>query len=167
MSGMIATITDYVSERVADGKDALVNFKDAPVESLTCLIPLAIKIIAIITGIVAYIAYLVTGGYTEQIARISEYGFMNDSIFSVGTAGWITGGIIGDFIGILVLIEFGIVFSNALRIMKNDKVLLCVSGICFVLEIMAAFITFWIACGRIVISHQAISEMISYLENGL
>lgn len=53
MSGMIATITDYVSERVADGKDALVNFKDAPVESLTCLIPLAIKIIAIITGIVA------------------------------------------------------------------------------------------------------------------
>ena len=37
MSGMIATITDYVSERVADGKDALVNFKDAPVESLTCL----------------------------------------------------------------------------------------------------------------------------------
>ena len=107
MSGMIATITDYVSERVADGKDALVNFKDAPVESLTCLIPLAIKIIAIITGIVAYIAYLVTGGYTEQIARISEYGFMNDSIFSVGTAGWITGGIIGDFIGILVLIEFG------------------------------------------------------------
>ena len=26
LSGMIATITDYVSERVADGKDALVNF---------------------------------------------------------------------------------------------------------------------------------------------
>lgn len=163
MSGMIATITDYVSERVADGKDALVNFKDAPVESLTCLIPLAIKIIAIITGIVSYIAYLVTGGYTEQIARISEYGFMNDSIFSVGTAGWITGGIIGDFIGILVLIEFGIVFFQCFE--NNEKmikVLLCVSGICFVLEIMAAFITFWIACGRIVISHQAISEMISY-----
>ena len=163
MRGMIATITDYVSERVADGKDALVNFKDAPVESLTCLIPLAIKIIAIITGIVAYIAYLVTGGYTEQIARISEYGFMNDSIFSVGTAGWITGGIIGDFIGILVLIEFGIVFFQCFE--NNEKmikVLLCVSGICFVLEIMAAFITFWIACGRIVISHQAISEMISY-----
>ena len=121
MSGMIATITDYVSERVADGKDALVNFKDAPVESLTCLIPLAIKIIAIITGIVAYIAYLVTGGYTEQIARISEYGFMNDSIFSVGTAGWITGGIIGDFIGILVLIEFGIVFFQCFE--NNEKMI--------------------------------------------
>ena len=140
MSGMIATITDYVSERVADGKDALVNFKDAPVESLTCLIPLAIKIIAIITGIVAYIAYLVTGGYTEQIARISEYGFMNDSIFSVGTAGWITGGIIGDFIGILVLIEFGIVFFQCFE--NNEKmikVLLCVSGICFAL----AFLMEW------------------------
>ena len=34
---------------------------------------------------------------TEQIARISEYGFMNDSIFSVGTAD----GLPGELLAIL------------------------------------------------------------------
>lgn len=69
MSGMIATITDYVSERVADGKDALVNFKDAPVESLTCLIPLAIKIIAINNRHCCIYSLACDRRYTEQIAK--------------------------------------------------------------------------------------------------
>lgn len=93
--------------------DKIRGFRSDPVESLGFIIPYAIGLSALLVGIIAYIIFIVNGGYTAQIAAVEEYGIFAgyDKKFTVGTTGMIFSGVGGIIIAALVALEFILIMT--------------------------------------------------------
>ena len=56
-------------------KESVNKFKEDPINNLGFLIPVAIALISLGSGIVTYIMYIFNGGYTVQINAAKKYGW--------------------------------------------------------------------------------------------
>ena len=72
-------------------KESVNNFKEDPINNLGFLIPVAIALISLGSGIVTYIMYIFNGGYTVQINAAKKYGWFGgySEKFTSGTTGMI------------------------------------------------------------------------------
>lgn len=120
-------------------KEKIINFTTDPIGVLAFLTPLVIVLISFISGIVAYIRFIVSGGYITQIDYVKEEGFFGniEDRFLKGTTGDINSGIIGKIILILVLIELILLIVSYFRdrgmvrkiVMIVDLILIIVQGV--------------------------------------
>ena len=97
------------------------KWKQMSMEDLANHIPVVIMAAAVLAGIIAYILYIVNGGYSAQIADIKEYGFLSDRMFTTGTTGLVLGGIAGNIILLLLLAELVVLSLAYCRICEDGK----------------------------------------------
>lgn len=137
------------------------EWKQTSMEDLANNIPVVIMAVAMIAGVIAYIMYIVNGGYPAQIADIKEYGFLSDRMFTAGTTGLVLGGIAGNIILLLLLAEIVVLSLVYCRICKEGKkTALIVSGVLILVQIAAAFVIFWIRIGRVTVEPSAVYALI-------
>ena len=83
------------------------SFKDNPIENLGVLLPTLSVLTAIIGFIVAYILFIVQGGYATQVNVIKADGMrVISNAFTSGTTSIIYGNIVGTIIKLLFILEF-------------------------------------------------------------
>ena len=97
------------------------KWKQMSMEDLANHIPVVIMAAAVLAGIIAYVLYIVNGGYSAQIADIKEYGFLSDRMFTTGTTDLVLGGIAGNIILLLLLAEFVVLSLAYCRICEEGK----------------------------------------------
>ena len=137
------------------------EWKQMSMEDLANHIPVVIMATAMIAGVIAYIMYIVNGGYLAQIAGIKEYGFISTDTFTAGTTGLVFGGIAGNIILLLLIAELVVLSLNYCGICKGGKkTALIASGILILVQIAAAFVLLWIRIGRVTVEPNAVRALI-------
>ena len=137
------------------------KWKQMSMEDLANHIPVVIMAAAVLAGIIAYVLYIVNGGYSAQIADIKEYGFLSDRMFTTGTTDLVLGGIAGNIILLLLLAEFVVLSLAYCRICEEGKkTALIASGVLILVQIAAAFVIFWIRIGRVTVEPRAVQDLI-------
>lgn len=137
------------------------KWKQMSMEDLANHIPVVIMATAMIAGVIAYIMYIVNGGYLAQIAAIKEYGFISTDTFTAGTTGLVFGGIAGNIILLLLIAELVVLSLNYCGICKGGKkTALIASGILILVQIAAAFVLLWIRIGRVTVEPNAVRALI-------
>lgn len=137
------------------------KWKQMSMEDLANHIPVVIMAAAVLAGIIAYILYIVNGGYSAQIADIKEYGFLSDRMFTTGTTGLVLGGIAGNIILLLLLAELVVLSLAYCRICEEGKkTALIASGVLILVQIVSAFVIFWIRIGRVTVEPRAVQDLI-------
>lgn len=123
-----------IQDKIENTKMAIAYLKEDAVESIGFLIPIVIELTAIICGVVAYVLFIVRGGYTNQIALIKEAGARGvfDG-FTTGTTGMIVSGVVGKVLVLLLFIQAIIIlctyFKNAKVPMKVAMVVDLAAGL--------------------------------------
>lgn len=106
---------------------AIKSFHQNPLDSLGVLIPIAAGMVAFIGFIVAYILFIVNGGYATQIDLIKSNGVDGISQgFTTGTTNIIYGNIVGSIIKMALGIEFVILMITYFSRESNIKKILMV-----------------------------------------
>lgn len=137
------------------------KWKQMSMEDLANHIPVVIMATAMIAGVIAYIMYIVNGGYLAQIAAIKEYGFISTDTFTAGTTGLVFGGIAGNIILLLLIAELVVLSLNYCGICKGGKkTALIVSGVLILVQIAVAFVLLWIRIGRVTVEPNAVRALI-------
>ncbi|MCC3865672.1 hypothetical protein K0040_15520 [Terrisporobacter petrolearius] len=94
---------------------AVKNFKNDPINNLGIIFPVLALIAAILGFVVAYIIFIINGGYTNQISIIKNYGIKE--AFTSGTYYIIINGLVKNLILIFLTFELILVlmafFKNA------------------------------------------------------
>lgn len=116
-------------------KESVNNFKEDPINNLGFLIPVAIALISLGSGIVTYIMYIFNGGYTVQINAAKKYGWFGgySEKFTSGTTGMITSGIIGKILLLLIGIEFVVMMINYFKYNEKGKRVVMIVDLSFML----------------------------------
>lgn len=97
---------EFLSDFKDDTIDAIENIKDEPIQSLAYIIPVFVSMVAIIGFLVAYIIFMVNGGYSRQVDLFQEKNF--EAIlqtFSWGTISVVLKGFLPIFEGIFLIIQ--------------------------------------------------------------
>lgn len=63
-----------IYERV---KDSISNFTFDIINNLGFLIPVLIGLVSFVSGVVNYIKFIVTGGYSSQVSATKEFGIFD------------------------------------------------------------------------------------------
>lgn len=122
------------------------KFPENPIGNLAFLIPVAMVLVSFVSGIVAYIKFIVAGGYTAQINYVKKEGFL-DSImerFTKGTTSSINEGIVTQVVIVLVIIEIILLLICYYReggIIKN--IFMSISLIILVIQGILTKTVFW------------------------
>ena len=116
-------------------KESVNTFKEDPINNLGFLIPVAIALISLGSGIVTYIMYIFNGGYTVQINAAKKYGWVGgySEKFTSGTTGMITSGIIGKILLLLIGIEFVVMMINYFKYNEKGKRVVMIVDLSFML----------------------------------
>lgn len=137
------------------------KWKQASMEDLANNIPVVMMVAAMIAGVIAYLVYIVNGGYPAQIAAIKEYGFISTDTFTAGTTGLAFGGIAGSVILLLLAAELVVLSLDYCGICKGwKKTALIASGVLILVQIAAAFVLLWIRIGRVTVEPNAVRALI-------
>ena len=142
-------------------KESIRDFTFDPINNLGYLIPVLIGLITFVSGVVAYVKFIVDGGYVSQINATKEFGLFDgyDDKFTSGTTGMITVGVIGKIILILVCVEFILMLVNYFRTSGKAKRIIMIVDLLFMgVQIALTATVFWIAIGNLVISEEAAYE---------
>lgn len=119
-----------MKEFVGNIKNSVCNFKASPINNGGYLIPVLIGAVALISSIVQYIRFIITGGYAEQVRLTKEAGLFGgyEEKFTTGTTGLITAGIVGKILMCLFCIEIVLILIEYFRYSKKvQKILMLVS----------------------------------------
>ena len=93
--------------------ESIKGFSSDPINNLGFLIPMAICLTSIISGIVTYIMFIVNGGYSSQVGSIKENGLDGISEgFTSGTTGMMVSGNVGKILLALVVAELIVMLIN-------------------------------------------------------
>lgn len=144
-------------------KVSIRNFASDPINNLAVLIPVAIGVVALISGIVTYIMFIVNGGYVAQVDAIKKFGIFDgyDEKFTAGTTGMIFTGIVGKIIAVFVGAEFILMMTNYFRNSgKGKRIIMIVDLVLLTIQIVLIATIFWIAIGNIAIAEEAAYEEI-------
>lgn len=158
---MIKEIFERTTESIRD-------FKLNPIDNLGYLIPVLIGLITFVSGVAAYVKFIVDGGYVRQVSATKEFGLFDryDEKFTSGTTGMITGGVIGRIILILVCVEFLLLMINYFRVSgKAKRIIMIVDLVILGVQIALTTTVFWMAIGNLVISQEAAYEALKPLED--
>lgn len=142
-------------------KESIRDFKFNPIDNLGYLIPVLIGLITFVSGAVAYVKFIVGGGYVRQVNATKEFGLFDgyDDKFTSGTTGLITEGVIGKIILILVCVEFLLMMINYFRSSgKAKRIIMIVDLVIMGVQIALTTTVFWMAIGNLVISQKAAYE---------
>lgn len=135
-------------------KESVNNFKEDPINNLGFLIPVAIALISLGSGIVTYIMYIFNGGYTVQINAAKKYGWFGgySEKFTSGTTGMITSGIIGKILLLLIGIEFVVMMINYFKHNEKGKRVVMIVDLSFlVIQVILIMNIFMASIGVLVI----------------
>lgn len=88
---------------------SIYNFKENPLDSLGQIIPVLIGLTAFIGFIVAYVMFVVSGGYTNQLEYIKENSFLKEEAYTSGTVHIINQGIVSMIINALLCAQFVVI----------------------------------------------------------
>ena len=133
---------DFLSDFKDDTIEAIENILDEPIQSLAYIIPAVVSLAAIIGFFVAYIPFVVNGGYPEQMEILEGKKF--ETIFDLltwGNIGVVLKGFLPIFEGILLIIDLLLVIISFF--LEEDilkKILLTINLI--VMGIVAEYFTF-------------------------
>lgn len=156
---MIAKVKDLVSRT----GESIKGFGEDPINNLGFLIPMAICLTSIISGIVAYIMFIVNGGYTSQIGNIKSNGLdgLSDSLTG-GTIKMMTTGITAKILLGLVLAELVVMLINYFKNKGKGMRITMIVDLAIV-AIMVALSTyiFWVAVGKIVYTDEQLYQFLS------
>lgn len=96
-----------------NAKESIKSFRDNPINGLGSIIPMLIGLVSLITGVIAYIRFITSGGYSLQLEMIKQNGFkgIRDS-FTTGTTSMMISGVIGKVLLALFLAEFILILIN-------------------------------------------------------
>ena len=96
-----------------NAKESIKSFRDNPINGLGSIIPMLIGLVSLITGVIAYIKFITSGGYSLQLEMIKQNGFkgIRDS-FTTGTTSMMISGVIGKVLLALFLAEFILILIN-------------------------------------------------------
>lgn len=135
------------------------NFKEDAINNMGYLIVMAIVLTSIVVGIVAYVLFIIRGGYSSQIALVKNQGISSivDG-FSLGTVSLITSGIVANIIyflaGTEVIVMLISYFKNSGRTKRTIMIVNLILG--------TIIITLTIAIGMIAVGEVAILESGTY-----
>ncbi len=131
-------------------KSAINNLHSDPVNSLGYLIPIGVVLLSIVSAIVGFVRFIISGGYSNQVSAIKEYGLFNgyDERFTLGTAVSDSFGVIGKIVSFLLLVELVLIIINFFRFSSKTKrtvmiVDLVIIGIQTVLSTLAFVFFVW------------------------
>lgn len=134
-------ITDFIG-RI---KTSIQTFTSNPLNNGGFLIPVAIGVLAVLSGIVNYIRFIVTGGYTNQVRLTKEVGLFSgyEDKFTTGTTGMITAGIIGKIVLGLLCLEMIFIMIGYFRDKRKVKrMAMIITVAVFVVQMVVFCITF-------------------------
>ena len=97
-------IFGFIEDAIGGMFDAINDFRTNPLDSLGKLIPIAIGTVALIGFAIAYIIFIVKGGYTAQVSIFKSQGMDGvEEAFTEGTVHIIYHGIVSIIINVLFL----------------------------------------------------------------
>lgn len=147
-------------------KESVSDFTSNPIQNLGCLLPVAMFLTTVISGIVSYIMFIVQGGYSIQVGLIKENGV--DGIFdgfTSGTVGLITTGVTAKIIFGLFLVELLVVIiSYFLNRGKGMRIAMIVDLVVMVIMGVLSTIIFWIAVGELVFTEEQLYQFFGKFE---
>ncbi|MBB2182797.1 hypothetical protein H0486_07900 [Lachnospiraceae bacterium MD1] len=151
-------------------KNSVRNFKVNPIDNLAVIIPALIVLTMVIGWIVAFIMFIVDGGYLKQITQIRLSGFGFDGVkksLTNGTIHILYGSFVGTIVkvllcsqSIIILISF---FKKATKVKRVIMIIdLVIAGII----IVGILLLIWLYIGKIRLSDSQIISLINFL-NGI
>lgn len=123
-------IEHYVVRNVNDTKKSILQFKEAPLNSMGQILPVAMMCTSLIGVIIAWILFITNGGYSEQLAKLNG-DFLNgiSEGFTVGTTNILTSGYIPIIISVFAVTEMIVLFVSYIK--TESKVKKIIASICF------------------------------------
>ena len=132
-------LIDIVGDIIDETKYAIKNFKEQVFESISFLIIVMMGLVSVITGIVAFIMFIVQGGYGKQISFVKKNGIFGkfEERFTTGTVGMLYSDIVVNILLVLLCVTFVFLVINFYKnsgkvkkaIMVIDLFLLAVQSI--------------------------------------
>lgn len=148
-------------------KEAIEDFSIDPINSLAFLITIVISLVAFVSGVVAYIMFIVKGGYTNQIDILKKLGLLEGykEAFTTGTTGMIVTGVVGWILLALVVAEFIVMmigyFMNS---GKAKRVIMTVDLVVIAILVAVTGIAFYIWYEKILVSEEVYYQTMAALE---
>ena len=146
--------------------ESIKGFSSDPINNLGFLIPMAICLTSIVTGIVTYIMFIVNGGYSSQVGSIKENGLDGISEgFTSGTTGMMVPGIVGKILLALVVAELIVMLINYFKNRgKGMRIAMIVDLVVMGVVIALSTVVFWIAVGKLVFSEEQLYQALGKFE---
>lgn len=159
---MIAKIKGLISRT----GDSIKNFGTDPINNMGFLIPMAIFLLSIISGIVTYIMFIVNGGYTSQVGNIKQDGLDGISEgFTSGTTGMMVTGVVSKILLVLVAVELVLMLINFFKNRgKGMRIAMIVDLVAMGIIIALSTVVFWIAVGELVFSEDQLYQALGRFE---
>lgn len=138
--------------------ESVKGFTNDPISNLGFLIPMAMVLVSLISGIVGYVMFIVQGGYSRQILYIKESGTNGISQgFTFGTSELLTSGIIPKVIWLLFLTQLVVMIIAYFKAAgKAKRIIMIVDLIVIALIIVLSALVVLMAIGTNVFSEQQI-----------
>ena len=146
--------------------ESIKGFSLDPINNLGFLIPMAICLTSIISGIVTYIMFIVNGGYSSQAGLIKENGLGGISEgFTSGTTGLMVSGIVSKILLTLVAVELVVMLINYFKDRgKGMRIAMIVDLVVMGIVIALSTVVFWIAVGELVFSEEQLYQALGRFE---
>ena len=146
--------------------ESIKGFSSDPINNLGFLIPMAICLTSIVTGIVTYIMFIVNGGYSSQVGSIKENGLDGISEgFTSGTTGMMVPGIVGKILLALVVAELIVMLINYFKNRgKGMRIAMIVDLVVMGVVIALSTVVFRIAVGELVFSEEQLYQALGKFE---
>lgn len=146
--------------------ESIKGFSSDPINNLGFLIPMAICLTSIVTGIVTYIMFIVNGGYSSQVGSIKENGLDGISEgFTSGTTGMMVSGIVDKILLALVVAELIVMLINYFKNRgKGMRIAMIVDLVVMGVVIALSTVVFWIAVGELVFSEEQLYQALGKFE---
>lgn len=138
---MFMKIVDVFEET----RDSIKELKSDPINSLGYLILVVIGLIALISGIVTYVMYIVNGGYPTQLKIVKSVGKFDDLFryLSTGTVGLIFTKWIRNSVIILLVTEFFLMLANYfVNCGRAKKIIMTIDMVILIIQAVLAKTTY-------------------------
>lgn len=146
--------------------ESIKGFGADPINNLGFLVPMAICLTSIISGIVTYIMFIVNGGYSSQVGSIKQNGLDGISAgFTSGTTGMMVSGIVSKIFLALVIVELIVMLINYFKNRgKGMRIAMIVDLVAIGVIIALSTVVFWIVVGELVFSEDQIYQALGRFE---
>lgn len=155
-------MVEEVKDLVGRVGDSIKEFAEDPINNLGFLIPMAICLTSIISGIVTYIMFIVNGGYSSQIDNIKSNGLdgLSDS-FTVGTTKMMITGVTAKIVLGLVFVEFIVMLKSYFQNRgKGMRITMIVDLTIVSIMVVLSTVIYLIEAGYIVFTVKQIDEFV-------